>query len=206
MNVKHVMATAALLCGLATTVNAQEAGGFRVGVGIGLNVNSISNANANPAANDNVDSKVGFDLGVKGDYFFTDNVYLGTGLFFARKGWQDDYGKIHYNYLQIPVHVGYRHPITENIAIFGEFGPYFAYAVSAKYKDKYDSDDDFDVFKDYKDARRFDAGLGIHAGAEFGKFQVRLGYDFGLAKLFKTYGNQKANKNGTFTVGAAYFF
>lgn len=196
MNVKNVIAVAALLCGLTTTVNAQEAGKMRWGSGIGVNFNSISNSDE--------DSKVGFTLGIKGDYFFTDNVYLGTGLFFTQKGTKDKIGdgKTTYNYLELPVHVGYRHPINENVAIFGEFGPYFAYAVSAKYKGNGYSDDIFDD----PDAKRFDAGLGIHAGVEFSQFQVRLGYDFGLTNLWKTSPGDKGLKNGTFTIGAAYFF
>lgn len=215
MKTRNVIAAMALLCGLATNVNAQEAGKFRPGVGLGLNVSSISNSDVK-------DSKVGFNVGVKGDYFFTDKIYLGTGLFFTQKGGKASNSGIdikeNWNYLEIPIHFGYRHPVSDKLAIFGEVGPHIGYAVSAKYKVGDESisvfdakiDDDGNLSLDKGEdlgAKRLNLGLGIHAGVEFSKFQVRLGYDFGLTKLYNTFdGLLKAQKHGTFTVGAAYFF
>lgn len=213
MKTRTLLATMALLGGFATTANAQEAGTFRPGVGLGINVNSISN--------NVLGSKVGFNIGVKGDYFFTDNLYLGTGLFFNQKGAKKSVegGKIKevWNYLELPVHIGYRHPVSDNVAIFGEFGPYFGYAVSGKYKIGDASTSIFDLKVDEDGeisdkgtdigAKRFNVGLGIHAGVEFSKFQVRLGYDFALTPNVDTFGGLlKKQKHGTFTIGAAYLF
>lgn len=233
-----LLACSAVLLGLSSSINAQEAGKFRVGVGVGMNVNSISNAKDAFDAEDGTDisSKIGFNAGLKADYFFTNNVYLGTGLMFNQKGIKGDYSdpddpeykyseKVTLNYLEIPLHIGYRHPVSNNVAIFGEVGPYFAYAVSGKVKyDPSDPDDETNLFKIKDDAgdkiyKRFDAGIGIHAGVEFNKFQIKVGYDFGLTNLNKTYSFEdydedgdtytyktKGGKNGTFTVGVAYYF
>lgn len=191
-----IMAT--LLCGLSANVCAQEKGALRWGAGISINSNTLSNY-------EDAKSKIGVSLGVKGDYFFTDNLYLGSGLFWTQKGIKDYGDKLIFNYLELPVHIGYRHQVADNVAVFGEFGPYFAYALNGKRKLE-GNDPDEDFFKNNKDGHRFDAGLGIHAGVEFNQFQVRLGYDFGLTGIEKTHGNQKAQKHGTFSVGAAYFF
>lgn len=217
MKTQLFIAATALFCGLATNVNAQDAGKFRVGVGVGMNINSISKSQ--------LDSKIGFNVGVKGDYFFTDNVYLGTGLFFNQKGAKKSIlgfdVKETWNYLEIPVHVGYRHAFSDKVAIFGEFGPYFGYAVSAKQKFGDTSKSIFDGYFDEEDnkfvtddneygAKRFEAGLGIHAGVEVSKFQFRIGYDFELTNHYKKstdwLGSSYKQKHGTFTIGAAYFF
>ena len=39
-------------------------------------------------------------------------------------------------YLEIPVHIGYKYPITRSVAILGEFGPYFGIGFLAQLKVK----------------------------------------------------------------------
>lgn len=65
-----------------------------------------------------------------------------------------------------------------------------------------------DYFGDFKDrstvgANRFDFGLGFAAGIEFSKFQARLGYDFGLTKIFDV---ENSARNRNFYIALSYMF
>lgn len=65
-----------------------------------------------------------------------------------------------------------------------------------------------DYFGDIKDqstlgANRFDFGLGVAAGVEYSKFQARLGYDFGLTKIFDD-ANSARNRN--LYIAVSYMF
>ena len=67
---------------------------------------------------------------------------------------------------------------------------------------KFDGEELADFFGD-DEARRFDMGLGLRAGVEFmQKYQVHIGYDFGLMKLYP----EDKNRNGNFTLGVSYMF
>lgn len=212
MITKNLIAAAVLLLtgSFTSNVNAQEESKLRLGAGIGINLNSISN-------NVGGSSKIGFNLGMKADYFFNKQIYFASGLFFTQKNAGSVMAGEHdkeiytttekWNYLEVPLHIGYRYEIVDGVAFFGEVGPYIAVAVSAKEKvggKSYNLFSKNALDTDYK-AKRFNAGIGIHAGMDFGRLQGRLGYDFGLTKLYGLQG-MPSQKHGTFTVGAAYFF
>ncbi len=187
------------------SVSAQSTS-LRWGVEAGMLVNRITNYA------DDADNKMGFDVGVRLEVGFTPNIYLGTGLQYAMKGakvsghgWE---AKCNPQYLQIPIHVGYRYDFNETIGIFGEFGPYIAVGVAGKDKyevDHYKRDDDFFGDTDEGGAKRFDMGLGIHVGCEIiGHWQVALGYDFGLVNMLDEPGDKY--RNGSLRLGLAYMF
>ena len=90
--------------------------------------------------------------------------------------------------------------MNENFAIFGNAGPYLAIGLFGKAKaegdilDEYEFDDNStNVFGD--DAmKRFDFGLGLKAGVEFSqKYQISIGYDWGLVENIKDSGNKNRN-------------
>ncbi|MDR2954228.1 MAG: PorT family protein [Prevotella sp.] len=49
--------------------------------------------------------------------------------------------------------------------------------------------------------KRFDFGVGLGAGAEFGKIGVGLGYDFGLANISDESGFSIKTQNAYLTLG-----
>ncbi|MDH6307260.1 hypothetical protein M2451_000409 [Dysgonomonas sp. PFB1-18] len=134
--------------------------------------------------------------------------------------------KINAMYLQIPIHIGYKVDVNESTKITFHAGPYIAYGVGGKVKigDEMKikngattvtinmkelkkefgiSDEelplDMDTFGD-ESFKRFDFGVGLGVGAEFGKFCVGLGYDFGLANISRE-GSTARNMNAYLTVG-----
>lgn len=216
MKAKNLIMTALLACG-AFTASAQSAGDFRFGVTAGMNVSNLTNCET--------DSRIGFHVGVRGDYNFTEKMYLGAGVIFSQKGAkksEEEEGfkseeKMNPGYLEIPVHFGYRFYKSDNISVFGEVGPYFAFGLCGKGKstETYDGqkhEQKMDFFGDEGKAvtdKRFDAGIGLRVGVEFSKFQVSLGYEYGFTSLGDTYDSNDKKKsvhNSNFMVGVSYMF
>lgn len=190
MNIKKLFVVASLAV-MTVSVCAQDFKKFRWGPTAGLNIASISS--------DETSSRVGFSVGAIGEYNFSDNLFMTGTLKFSQKGFKSgDYFKANPGYLEIPIHGGYRYSINEQFTVFGEFGPYFAFGVCGKAKG---IDYSTDYFGD--GTKRFDFGLGFAVGAEFSKFQLRLGYDLGLTKLSNGDG---APKNRNFNISISYMF
>ena len=110
--------------------------------------------------------------------------------------------------LQVPVNFKYTYALDGDLNIFGLLGPAFQFGLSNKIKAEnagttvtdnlYDSDYPAQI-------GRFNVQLGIGAGIEFGgKFQIRVGYDFGLLNLYKGDGDFKYTNPGQFKFGVAY--
>lgn len=201
---------AAMLLVGTTTATAQNKGEFRLGLTAGMNVSNISNQDT--------DCRIGFNLGVRGEYNFTNNVYGNIGLLFTQKGSRTEASLELVNgtyvenpcYLEIPLHVGYRFDMGNGISIFGETGPYFAFGVCGKSKFSadsstgYSSDFSIDFFKeDGAEAKKFDAGWGLRAGVEVSAFQISLGYEHGFVSLWD---GSKNCTNSNLMVNLSYMF
>ncbi|MDR1717367.1 MAG: PorT family protein [Prevotella sp.] len=205
---------------LAVSINAQDKP-LTFGVKAGMNLSNFGGDGA-----DGMDAKIGFNVGLTVDYALTQDLYLLTGLEFTMKGGKDEgsfsmthptYGQISFTgkendnpmYLQIPIHLGYKLAVTDATNIIFRAGPYIAYGVGGKSKIEgkatvddiiVDLDTDVDFFGKDK-AKRFDVGLGLGVGAEFGKIGVSLGYDFGLANIAPSNAGKVRNINAYLTVG-----
>ena len=143
-------------------------------------------------------------------------VYLDMAALLSLKGAQingnDASLKFNPYYLEIPIHMGYKYAINDNFAIFGNFGPYFAVGLFGKMKATGYLIDEVEGLTSIHDSakvfgsnamKRFDFGLGLKAGVEFfQKYQVSIGYDWGLLDNIEDSGNK--NRNLMLSVG--YFF
>ncbi|WP_108821489.1 porin family protein [Dysgonomonas sp. Marseille-P4361] len=207
----------ALLIGVG--VNAQETSPT-FGVKAGVNLSNFSGSGA-----EDTDAKVGFNVGVTVEYTLAPDVFLLSGLEFTTKGAKLSYLEdvvsaevgmrltMNAMYLQLPVHVGYKFDISENVKLNMHAGPYIAYGIGGKGKTKIEDNPtgivliDIDPAKSEYDffgkhgAGRFDFGLGLGVGAEFGKIGVGLGYDLGLINISKDNNAKIRNMNAYLTVG-----
>ena len=205
MKAKAFLLTA-LLAGSALTASADN--GFRFGVTAGMNVPNITNSES--------DCRIGFNIGVRGEYNFTNNLYVNGAFLFTQKG--NEYettisgvtvkGKTNPGYLEIPLALGYRFDLGNHVYLFGETGPYFAFGVCGKLKLDVDSNiggvsEKVDFFGD-DGAQTFDGGWGLRLGVEASGFQVHLGYEYGFSKIWDTNGDGCHNSN--FSVNVAYMF
>lgn len=146
----------------AFTLNAQEKK-MTFGVKVGLN---LSNVTTDEGDFNNTKSKAGFLAGVTLDYAFTPQWYLSTGVEYTLKGVKIDLSPNDQNitaaYVQVPVTGGFRFPVSQDLALVVNAGPYFAYGLHGKIKQgSYEQD----TFSD--DAlKNFDCGIRIGAGLE----------------------------------------
>jgi hypothetical protein len=146
------------------------------GVNVGGNRSSISGNLPHPdGSHYNMSSKNGFQAGVTFDYGFTENLYLLTGLEYSRKntdlvltsntGFLYEGGYFSMDCLQLPIHAGYKFN-GGAVKIVPQAGPYLAYGLSVP-----------GIFK------QLDYGIGVGIGAEYNGFEVKFGYDWGLADV-----------------------
>jgi hypothetical protein len=207
MTIKKCLIIAALF--IAIGASAQEKP-FTVGVKAGLN---LSNMGGDLTG---TDDKVGFQIGFTVDYALKNDFCLISGLSLSSKGFKisnvlidEDYpsGSMTLNpvYLEIPLHVGYKLSVAEDTRLVFETGPYLAYGVAGKATVKAGSEkESVNAFSTML-LNEFDCGFGFGAGVEFGKFAIKLGYDFGFANSSNqddlSEGGKLKNLNGYLTFG-----
>lgn len=195
---KLLFCAALLIAGLNTRTFAQI--GFAPEVGV--NFSSIQ------GIEDNLTTKIGLRIGAVVDFPLAKNVHLQPGLFYSSQGGKDpDHSDemFIFNYIQVPVNVFY-HISLGNGSIFVGGGPYFAYAVSAKFKDE-DGEEDIDLGTEDTDLfKPTDAGLNIAAGFQSSHHvYVKLGYMLGLINyLNESPGTEGNAKNRNFCVSVGY--
>ncbi len=190
---------------VATAVSAQVSLGVKGGV-------NMSNFYGEELDNENV--KIGFNVGLLADIDFSYNSAIQTGLFFTPKGAKYDSsfgeatGEISSNpmYLQLPIHYAYKLDVTPGSRIVFHAGPYAAYGVGGKWKasgslGNWDGAIDGDLFGDNAPLKRFDTGLGLGVGAEFGPILVDLGWDMGLVNISNADNGNIKNQNAYLSVG-----
>lgn len=207
---------ALLACG-AMTASAQQAKELRFGVEGGMNVSKITNQNS--------DWRLGFTVGGRLEYNFTNSFYMNAGLLWSQKGSKFSTSqsvagytvtgtyKSNPGYIEIPVDFGYRFNVGNGVSIFGQTGPYFAFGVAGKNKaevtnnldSKLNKSSESDFFGD-NGANAFDAGWGVRIGVEASGFQVHMGYEYGFSDLGSTANGEDGHHNSNFNIGVSYFF
>lgn len=130
-------------------------------------------------------------------------------------------------YIQLPIHAGYKLNVSSSTKIVFHAGPYVALGINGKTKIKninFDALEDLiGVDLDKKDIEaikhnsnintfsnfmnRFDFGIGLDIGAEFGKINAGIGYDFGLLDVAKNIGGDDLTlRNGNAHISVGYKF
>jgi len=144
-------------------------------------------------------SKAGFHIGAKAEIplpSLADGSYANAGIMLSFKGNSYLGLKTAANYLEIPIHVGYKRAINENLSIFGEAGPYIAFGLFGKMDIEYDMDltgygstsskMQINTFDNDLGINRFDIGAGLKAGVVIKqKYTVSIGYDWGFIDAYK---------------------
>lgn len=219
---KIILAASALFF-IAVNAKAQDSP-IQFGVRGGVTLSNFTGDLYQDAKN-----RVGFNVGITMDYAFTEKWYLMTGLEFTTKGAKAEFKelipgvatvktryKMSPSYLELPIHVGYKLGLSENTNLVMHAGPYLAYGLGGKVKidGKSTSEDGISQVSGKtkffgKDgmANRFDCGLGIGLGLEFGKIGVDLGYDFGLVNITKKIeGKRPATRTASAYLSLGYKF
>ncbi|SHF85698.1 porin family protein [Dysgonomonas macrotermitis] len=228
MKAKNKLFLCATLFLSALCLNAQDSPwAIRIKAGAGL-------SNVYVSANDKLDSdmKLGYQAGAYVDYTLPNNLFFQSGLIFETKGakyeqnpqynyfdygynssyadvsvWQNEKVSINSIYLQVPLYVGYKFEVADNLSVYFSGGPYFAYGIGGKAtietslngeKEK----NKVDVFGD-EAWKRFDAGFSLLLGVERKRFSFNAGYDFGMVNVDRQY--DVYNRNLFVNVGYRVF-
>ena len=195
---------------------------FRAGLVAGANLHSSTN----------IDARMGFSIGAKGEYGFNglaEGWYADASLLLESHAWKVEFGEAGLHryktltqyatpwYLSLPIHVGYRFPVSQDVKMFINAGPFMGLGLFGKMKFEmvtlegktergtlYDN-----VFTETdglgeKVQTRFSWGAGLRFGIEVkDKYQFMLGYDRGFNKFSSLFGNSRMN---LFSASVAYMF
>ena len=178
----------------------------------GMNISKLQNNLIEDKA------KVGAMLGIRADYVLpkAHGTYLTAGIDWSMKGGKGSIfvndldneasSKYTLHYIEVPVRVGFRYNISEEIGFYTEFGPYFAVGVGGSHSLSIDADGSdireaeeqfsYNAFKNYDydpinypnrlPFQRWDAGIGFRIGAEYNQhYNVMIGADWGLADIYR---------------------
>ena len=194
---KRITIIALLAVTVTLSASAQE---LRYGATAGANITIPS---------EHFDSRAGFHIGAKMEMGFpsiAEGLFLDATLSMTQKPMKGSWGISSYGeidpvyieaeqtltptYLQLALQPAYRFGIGNGFGLFVKGGPYVATGIFGNSKVKWNASDGTHgsdkegVFKHAMN--RFDWGLGVAVGAEFGKhLQFTLGHDWGLKKLDK---------------------
>lgn len=199
-----IMALAAFaMCGSAQAQFVEADNGFSV---MGLFGMTISNLRQIDMPVDGMSPKAGFTGGVRAEYMLPEcrGVFVNAGLEYTMKGARERVGVeigdmvgigatgiARPMYLQLPIHVGYRYDVLEDLGVYADFGPYFAVGTNGKYRLKYDNfaEDDTESFFGDKGTynwkmQRWDFGLGFRVGAEYAHhYNFIVSCDWGITDI-----------------------
>ncbi|MCL2412534.1 MAG: PorT family protein [Bacteroidales bacterium] len=195
--------TLALL--LVASLTAQISFGPRAG----FNLTNIHESYGSISING--DFRPGFQLGVVANIpVLGELLSIQPGLLFAQQGtkFNDFLGTgmdatFNLNYLQVPVNAQLGFGVGENARVLLQAGPYLGIALGGNIKVEqgnfsYTEDISFGSGED--EMRHFDFGVGFGAGVQFGRFQVGIGYNLGIANLSNADDVTTRNSGLAFTV------
>lgn len=176
-----------------------------IGVKAGLNVANVSGIEVDKSA------RLGIHGGLLAEVGISKKVFFRPEALFSVKGYRyystdlDDKDTISYNYISVPLIIGFRP--AENLAIL--LGPEFNFMTSAKIKFD-ESNDISNLFKKFDIAA--DLGIAYYFTRNFGA-ELRYSHSFGyLMELIYTdplgndLGTEKTGHNRVFQVGLFYRF
>ena len=193
-----------LVVASCSTAFSQQKGNFEYGFNVGLNVSGVT-----VGTNYTSDSKIGFNVGAFGDYFFSDRWSIKAKLNFDQKGWNGGYfsnnnvGSLtnyRYDYLTVPVMANWHFGRKRNWYL--NFGPYVGFLIDAK-----ETNLDIDL-KDLSES--IDAGLALGIGVKIpvtDKIKILLEVDSqsGLADIIKNnQGGSTTNNRSSLNAGFVF--
>lgn len=190
------------------SVNAQEKKNVELGVNFGLNISNVSDIDSYDATS----SKISYNIGASGEYYFSNRWGLKAKLIYDRKGWADGFiydwdidlfaenVDFRLNYLTIPIMVNWHFGSTRKWYL--NFGPYVGFLVNAT-----ESWGDSDLNDSFESV---DFGLSYGIGYKFPlndttKLFVEYDAQSGLSEIFK-FSELETIRNGrsSFNIGALF--
>jgi len=218
------------------------------GVRVGLNLNSaILTPGEDSYRKENamlLDNYIGFHSGVLADIAINQFLYLQPGLMFTTKGgsiiseyeYEEESGNYYeYEYskreyitsvycIELPIMLSLKAPLSENLFLRANFGPYFDFGLSGTFKSKKEyeyrssnGNNDKDKVSDSEDiypndkkrrvnGKAFNLGIGIGGGFEFNSYYFGLSYLYGITDVLDVKEDRYAAYDRTLSFTMGYNF
>lgn len=177
---------------IALTSSAQVEAGFRGGIQANFGMTNV--------LGEGDDASFGYGVGVVVEYNINPNLFLQSGLAYQSIAHTEGLieGTLRGNFLQLPIHIGYRFNLGTTSSIFIQAGPTFGVGLfgSTIEWNNGGSDEYFDLMK------RFDLGVGGRLGVEFSKIQISVGVNYGVLEAASVDGYH----NFSASLGIGYMF
>jgi len=230
---KHIVLAVLVAIGITF---AQEQKAISLGIRAGLNLNSaklIEGGKNETNLPSILDNHIGFHAGVIADIAINQFLYFQPGVMFSTKGgiisseyeYEDSYNdpsggsSYHYEYeketfttnvycIELPIMLSLKAPLTEDLFLRANVGPYFDFGISGTLKHEYeyeyeyeyhsgtynDNDNDSDKGSDSEDiypkkkdrwinGKSLNVGIGVGGGFEFNSFYLGVNYYYGLTNV-----------------------
>lgn len=187
----------------------------------GLNLANITKTTDGKTEDNNILPT--FNAGILSRFDLSDIIDLESGVLFTGRGSKsetyftssttDNYVKARFNpyYVEVPLNVVIKFPVTKKFNAFAHAGPYAAIGVAGKSKVdskilgfsssstnsiKFSDDDPFTSQQDdaaYDKLKRFDFGFNVGAGIQLDQIILKLNLGVGLTKINSTESNNTAD-------------
>lgn len=185
-----------VMCLLAIGAMGVSAQSTSWGIKAGLNVSSIEGI-------DVAKYTPGFNVGVFGQFMFTESFGVETGLRYSMLSHKISGGEFgltedktfRSSYIQIPATLIYKFAVGDNLYLYPQAGLYLGYGLGG-------TDNYFDA------AERFDLGVDLGLNLQFDRFIIGAGWERGLLKIWKehAYSGENDAYNSNVMVNIGYIF
>ena len=128
-------------------------------------------------------------------------LYIAPGVAFQQNRSKASDNTTTLNYINVPINLGLRVGLGDNMTVSLEGGPSFSYGISSKTT----AEEALDYFKN-GGLKRYDTGVNASAAVHFNKLYVRLGSDIGLTNIYKNKESKESLKNASFYLGVGLRF
>ncbi len=196
---KIILGVAAICMMAVTSVSAQD---FTWGAKVGMNLANISYSDGDYGDADK--SRLGFAVGLMGEYKFSETMAVSADLMFSAQGdkyKEDDYTeKEKLSYLNIPILFNYY--VIEGLAVKAGIQPGFLLGAKSTYE--YDDEKGDESSKDYYNSIDFAIPVGVSYDITE-SIVIDARYNIGVANIAKDADGYSA-KNNVFQLTVGYRF
>ena len=184
----------AVMAIVAMTASAQNTlrdnGAFTLQPKVGLGLGSFSGEYVKVAGESDPKTRVGFLVGVEGEYYINSWFSAALGLNYAQQGWKVDDVAAKLDYLNVPLTADFY--VAPGLAL--KTGVQFGFLMNAKAED-------VDI-KD--DCEKMNISIPLGISYEISNFILDIRYNLGLTKVNKTTGSHNMKQRSDliqFTIG-----
>ena len=222
---KKVFKAALVAAMVLVSVGASAQIGINVGY-VNTNRDMSSDGRSIDVSDVLVNPSNGLLIGVAGDLAIQGDLGISWGLnytySFGSKTLAEAMGmsaklKSNDHYLDIPVRLTYSFPLSNDLKLLAFAGPKFAYAIAGSTKvdvnglpegAEIDENEAMDHYgkKDEALFKPFDIKVGGGLGLQYGKYNLKAGYDFGLLNSANTDNKDYSFKSNQFYVTLGFMF